>query len=514
MVPHRLASGNRALSQSVTAPNGASAQACREVADGLAELLRHDISEWTEHGFSLTKLRTVRRVLHGQIAGIDVFAKVFRADTIAARSRASLREAKGAREAANLATMRELGIAAVEPLAFGHAIDSEQRCSFLLTRAVPAEPFTFAASAEIAARAGRVVRQLHDLGVLPADLHPGNLLVSRGGGDDPKGDGEVHLCDLTSVRRVGAPSLRARAHGLAFFCNPIDGGPLDAIARPFLNGYRSVGAPLAKDLDELLALATRQLRASSVRSFGRRAMRSCKHTEAEPRRRARPRWFWHLPQTDASRDACRAFDAGEHEPRRSGRRGAVYLSPTLAVKDREAGKARKLWTAAYLLQFARVPTAAPLALRLHAGRGQVFSQRFQHPDLATELRQGTLPAEDVPQLARGLGRAIGRMHGHGLRNRDLKFDNLVRTDTADQLAMVDLDGVQLHGAEDTRGAGRDLGRLLAAFHNAGSPGGAATIRSFVWCYVRMRRRLLQAPPIPRILMRAEQRAREWTAVHR
>ena len=75
--------------------------------------------------------------------------------------------------------------------------------------------------------------------------------------------------------------------------------------------------------------------------------------------------------------------------------------------------------------------------------------------------------------------------------------------------MVDLDGVTLHSAEDTRGCGRDIGRLLAAWRDAGEPGGPATPARFLGAYYRARRRLLQDPPIGRITSHAERRAHEW-----
>jgi hypothetical protein len=80
--------------------------------------------------------------------------------------------------------------------------------------------------------------------------------------------------------------------------------------------------------------------------------------------------------------------------------------------------------------------------------------------------------------------------------------------------MVDLDGVSRGSAADTRGRGADLGRLLAAFRNAGAPGGAQTVATFLRSYLRANRRLLQRPPLRRMLVRAEHRAGEWATAHR
>ena len=306
--------------------------------------------------------------------------------------------------------------------------------------------------------------------------------------------------------------MRKRAAALAFFCNPLEGGPLDPQTRAFRRGYEAAGAEMPTGFHQELARATRQLRARALRSFGRRSTRSCKHTEAEPRQRATPRSFWHLigcEDQDELRSMCEQFTGENIEPRRTGRRGSVWLTDSMVIKDRDAGKARKLWLATYWLLFAKVSIAHPSALCLDKGRGKVFSRRLPSDNLHTELAAGSLDEHAIAMAARALGESVGRLHGHGLRNRDLKFDNLVREPGSGSIAMVDLDGVSLHAAEETRGCGRDLGRLLAAFGNSGCPGGDDSIRRFLQSYLRTRRRMLQSPPMKRILRRAESRAGEW-----
>ena len=479
-----------------------------KVAKALQELLQHDVAEWTKFGFEEIKLRTVRRVFRGQLASTAVHIKVFRADTIAAKAKKAMRTAKGEREAMHLTMAQKAGLPCVEPLAYGIAVDSSELNSFIVTRSVTGSDFAFPAPPTVASAAGSLMRQAHDAGFEPLDLHQGNLLITDGG--------YPILCDLTSLRHAGELSVRKRAAGLAFFCNPIDAGPLDSLTRDFLRGYKASGRPMADSFDAELARATRQLRAKSLKSFGRRSMRACKHTDAESRRRATPWFFWHLSgdtEDKSRRNECRSFQSDKHEARRSGRRGSVWLTESMAVKDRDAGKARKLWLANYWMLFAKVPIATPVALCLHGSRGKVFTNRLLNEDLQTELQAGKLSGDSIARCATALGNSIGRLHGHGLRNRDLKFDNLVRDPETDAIAIVDLDGVSQHAAEETRGCGRDLGRLLAAFFNADSPGGEQTLRRFLQAYVRTRRRMLQSPPMKRILKRAESRAKEWAARH-
>ena len=508
MVPQGPTPGNQALQHSSSFADGTALTAAPAVADALAELLRSEVAAWPQLGLTEHKRRTVRRVFSGRLGGVDAYVKVFRADTIAAKARRLLRRLhKGEREARNLQAARDARLPAVEPLAYGLARDGKELCSFIVTRGVAATPFTLPCEAPLAVSAGALIRRVHDAGLLPGDLHPGNLLV----GDD----GKPWLCDLTALRRAGDLSLRERAAALAFFCNPADGGPLDPVAKALLRGYAAAGA-LPDGFRHELARAARQLRATSLRSFGRRSTRSCKHTEAEPRRRATPRWFWFVEDGqdgEQLRAEAAAFDPDLHPPRRTGRRGSVWLCDTVAVKQRDAGKARKLWLAHYWLLFARVPTAPPVALQIDAGQGRVFVRRLPGLDIAAELRADALGSAAVARAARAVGRSVGRLHGHGLRNRDLKLDNLVRVPEDGEVAMVDLDGVTLHSAEDSRGCGRDLGRLLAAWQDAGSPGGPETASRFLRAYVRARRRLLQRPPIARIVSHALRRANEWRRSH-
>ncbi len=507
MVPHRPTPGNDSLPHSVTLTIGrATAMAESTVSDALRDLLAHDLETWPTRGFAPAKSRTVRSVFRGELAGVPVFLKVFRADTLADHVRDMVRRDRGSHEASNLLRAQALGLPVVEPIAHGFACEGERLRSFVVTRAVLGAPFSFALTAAPQFAVGALLRRVHELGVLPGDLHPGNVVVD--------GHGEPWLLDLTSVRHGNPPSLPHRARDLAFFCHELDGGALDPRARALLTGYAAAAA-LPQTFERELQLATHRWRSAALPSFGRRAQRSCRHTEVPPRRRGQPRWHWHLLGDDATtRTQCEQFAAAPPAPFKSGRRGAVWLLDQLVVKQRDASKAQRLWRASYWLLFARVPTAAPVALRLHAGLGQVFTRRLANPTLAVELANGALRGAGVLAVARSLGESLGRLHAHGLGNRDLKLDNLVRDPQSGEVCMVDLDGVDRRAVGDSRGRGGDLGRLLAAFRAAGAPGEAVTLRTFLRGYLRAHRWLLQEPPVRRLLRRAEQRAGEWASAHR
>lgn len=509
MVPQGPTRGNDRLPHSVAVASGrARATTLAAIAAPLTALLAHDVATWDTHGLERIKERTVRSVFRGALAGVPVHVKVFRADTLADRARDALRRPRGGHEAANLLRAAGLGLPVAEPLAYGAAEDGGQLRSFVVTRTIDgAAPFSFACDEATRRRVGALLRSIHDAGVEPGDLHTGNLLLD--------GDRAPWLVDLTAVRFAGPPSLPRRAAALATFCQDLDGGSLDPGATALLAGYLAAG-PLPPSFRRELELATHRWRARALRAFGRRATRSCRHTFVPERRRAEPRWHWHLAnggEDETVRERCRALQRDPGQPLRRGRRGAVWLHGDLAVKERDAGAARDLWHANYLLSFARVPIAPPVALCLHGGVGHVFCRRLAAPTLAAEVAAGRIDARAATVAAASLGNSVGRLHAHGLRNRDLKFDNLVRDPASGIVHIVDLDGVRLGAATDTRGAGADIGRLLAAFLAAGSPGGIATQRAFVRAYVRANRRLRRRPPLRRILRRAEQRAGEWASAH-
>lgn len=520
MVPLGPTPGNESLPRS-TAIAGGAATASDTVAEALTELLRNDVRDWTDHGLTRIKERTVRSVFEGRLGDVAVHIKVFRANKLSDRARDALRGEPGEREAKNLARARQLGLPAVEPLAFGTVQDGDgARRSFVVTATVPdARPFAFDLGPDVLTRTGALLRRLHDLGCAAADLHPGNLLVDA--------TGALHLIDLTAFRHAGEQGNRGRAAALARFCQEFDRGALARAARPLLAGYQG-DSPMPINFEALLADATRRWRSHALPAFGRRSERNCRHTLVERRRRGQPRWFERLVgATTAERDRAREFlarlpaaEGGEPqpgdtdlEPHKSGRRGEVWLSEDFVVKSRDASHARRLWRASYWLEFARVPAPQPIALRLDRGSGLVVTRRIGNPHLGDELAAGAIGAATAMALAGDLGTSVGRLHAHGLRNRDLKLDNLVRLPDEMRIAMTDLDGIRKKAPKDSRGRGADVGRLLAAFREADEPGGPAAIRAFLRGYVRAHRELLMDAPVRRLLRRATQRAGEWRESH-
>lgn len=466
---------------------------------GLAELLGlGDPASWK--GFEPIKSSTVRTVLRGVLSGqppVPAHVKLYRAVRLSDRARDAVWGSRAARELRNLLAARARGLPAVEPLAAGVLRGSAGARSFLVTASVEGAPLPRGPLPEEVARAaGELLRAAHDRGLRAHDLHPGNVLRTP--------EGALVLLDLTSARFGDALDPAERARALARFCADLDGGAAHPAARPFLEAY---GADAA--LIERTIRAGRRQRQRALSAFGRRATRRCRHTEVA-REQNGSIWSWRKDQ-QPWHDRARRLIESPPPPIKSGRRGSVHLDEHLVLKERSAAAARALLRACYWLEFAGVPHPEPVALRLWRGRGRLVLRRLPWPTLAEEV--GSLGRAERIAAARRLGEAVGRLHAHGLRNRDLKFENLVRDPTDGTVHMVDLDGIRRRTVLDRRGQAADLGRLLAAARAAGAADDMRVLGAFLRGYHAARSCLL-APRIDRYQRRLiAARASAWASAH-
>ena len=457
-------------------------------------------SEW--ESFEPIKTSKVRTILKGEIAGVPVHLKLFRAVRLSDRARDALAGSRGEREMSNLLEARSRGIAVVEPIAAGRVRGSFGSRSFLITTSAPGaalprgplDPAT-------AARVGTFLRTAHDKGLRARDLHPGNLLADA--------SGSIALLDLTSATLGATLEPEERAQALAFFCQDLDGGVLHPAALPLLDSYGISDAMRARAFSAGLSLRRRALVA-----FGKRALRACKHTLVT-RGSGGAREFHHVAGS-ALVPAAQELLArlASVEPLRVGRRGGVWLHTDLVVKQRTRAAARRLFAASYLLSFANVPGPLPVLLRLETGRGLVVTRRIHRPSLAVEIAQGTV---DLLAAAHSLGDSFGRLHAHGLRNRAAKLENLVFDPDTASICFVDLDGIRLRGSKDLRGQGADLGRLLAAVRAAVShvPRMEAlrALATFRKSYTAARLCLSHTKPSSHLWILAARRADAWRTAH-
>lgn len=473
------------------------------VADALASWFdREDPFAWPD--LTEVKSSTVRTVSRGTLAGIDVHLKLYRAVRLSDRARDALSGARGVKEFRNLREARARGLPVVEPLAAGRFSGTFGARSFLVTATVqdgvPLDRGPL--PAEQARAAGRLLRRAHDVGLRALDLHPGNVLATA--------NGDLRLLDLHSAVLTEPVDDDERARSLAFFCLGLDGGVLAQAAAPLLEGYAA-----SPGLVDKAARIGRTQRNHALAAFGRRATRNCRQTAVTRLADGAVR-SERKDVPDALRSAADAFVSGERpEPLKSGRRGAVWLTDALAIKQRPAAAAARLFRASYWLEFCDVPTPQPVALHLQRGKGLVATARVAAPDFATELRSGNLSRAELGRAAASLGRSVGRLHAHGLRNRDLKFDNLIRDPEDGGILVADLDGVRRKTPLDHRGRAADLGRVLAAWDDGhrGDPDVHAHVVRVFWRAYHRALRCLRTSSNKDLRRRSEARAREWRQSH-
>jgi len=473
----------------------------------LEELWRvEDPEAWAD--MELVKASTVRRVFRTRCGDRDVHVKLFRAVRLSDRARDAVGGSRAGREFDQLLRARERGLTAVEPLAAGTFRGTFGARSFLVTatapgaEALPAHPWTPA----LAEAVGRALRRAHDAGLHAPDLHRGNLLAAP--------DGTLWLLDLTGAHLAQPVEDADRARAMAFFFQHLDGGAAAPEAVPVWRAYAhgDLDHPRFVALRDRALRASRRLRHRALQAFGRRAFRPCRHTEVPRHHALRGRLYLHRPTQALHSEALTLLaDPRGAETIKEGRRGGVFQTEHLVAKTRTAAHARKLFRAAYWLLFAGVASPAPVALVTREKRGVVATVRLPGPNLLQEWSAGALSPDDVVRAARSLGDSVGRLHAHGLRHRDLKWDNLVRFE--DRVFIVDLDGVRRKLPSDGRGIGADLGRILAAWTAEQQPGGVAAARAFLRAYLRARRNLLAPGLTPHDLRTAQQRAAAWATAH-
>lgn len=319
-----------------------------------------------------------------------------------------------------------------------------------------------------------LAKKLFDAGADHPDLHLANFLVRE--------DHDLFVLDLHSARLRGGPlgaaARRGRlgklAHSLGLF-DPATAAWAGEELRWFAKAYAALeptlGPPdaLARDLRARAA----QVEAVRVRSRDRRCLvdsttfavekrlgrRVYRRREATPAVvdglvEAAPLALVHAHPRGRSRIEVVAAPAelglGERLVRKR------YLFPTLA--SRLGGVREPLplraWKAARACEVRGVPAPRHVALVLEGAvlprRGTVLMELLSGVSMVHRLLEAPTPPAPAARraLARELGRVIGRLHGSGLKHRDLAVQNLlVRPRSGDgaggwDVWVIDLDEVR------------------------------------------------------------------------
>ena len=343
----------------------------------------------------------------------------------------------------NLVRMREMGVAAVEPICCAE----RERVTVIATRAEP-EAATLGerlpamkeeARLEMARELGRVLHRLHDERFWHRDLHVGNVLTV------PRGDTlRLVLVDVQKMRRLAITvPLALRVRDLAALVSGLSGRGSEA-PTALLESY--VAAGRGPDLAELRERVERsRLRASKrrLRSRGRRCVKNSTgfRVEREARRLIYRRADVESDVVEGLVEAIRGGAGPRIDDVRGGplRQGSVRPShgssepgaPVVAsVAVREfverwpalrRGRGMHAWRTAHSAMLRGVAVALPLALvedRLFGFlRRSYLVMRWEE---AGETLEHALTEAMLPEA----GRFLSRLHTARLSFRDLSLAGL------------------------------------------------------------------------------------------
>ena len=461
-----------------------------------------DLDTWLASGMSVVvKSNPARTVYRVELPGATVFVKHCKISGPRAWGREVIRPPKAQLEFENTLALRERGVAAIEPLAWGGPDSPWPGESFLITRELTdATPFVHylqqvlphlaakehrAARRQIARSLGEFVARLHDAGVAHPDPHPGNLLVELPTNRIP----HFALIDLHAVS-VGRPlGQRESKKNLVLFNRWFQLRASRADRVRFWHAYRYARTTLPDPTPHELRRGAKELeRATIVSNLRFWAGR-------ESRCLGNNRYFRRIRRGDfrgfAVRDLPEEFiqqllanpDALLREPQtplfKDSRTStvAVLTMPTPAgvvpvvlkrvnVRSRweplknllRSSQVLRSWVSGHSLRDRCLPTPRPLAV-FHRYRSGLPAEGY----LLTELVPDPTPlrGEDrKPALA--LARLLRAMHDRGVSHRDLKAANVLLGRGSEPM-LIDLVGVRTCvRLSDTQRA-KELARLNVSF---------------------------------------------------
>lgn len=399
------------------------------------------------------------------------------------------------------------GVPAVAPLALGERRRGGRlHDSYLVTAAVPNarsldEVLEECPAVNQASRSGtrrpallsataRLCAVAHAAGVFHDDLHGGNILV-RNDEADPAVAPQLFLVDLPGVELSQSLDRRRTRDSLAMLCAGFLRRTSSAERRRFVREY--VAARRDLQIADERAFAT-EIYAAAIVHARRVAERRDKRVWADNRDFYRLRtsageahavrelspalveqwlerpaalWQAHVDRPVKLSVGSLVVEAELVGETRTIPAAVKRLRPKTwwkAVADRfRRGRAREAWHRGHALLARGIPTARPLAVyeshRSSRSESYLVTEWLEGAcDLhlyGWELVGRTAEARRrrIRQVAAAAGKVVGRLHDAGFTHRDLKGNNLLARESADdvELFLIDLDGLR-HGGRPTRAA--------------------------------------------------------------
>ena len=455
-----------------------------------------DLPGWQSAG----QLRVVKQNLQRTISIAvtptgSVYVKECRANTPRAWLRELVRPAKARLEFENARRLAELGIPAIEPIAWGSKSRWRPGESTLVSVAHRGVPFlelietpglSPARRRQSARSLARFLARLHDAGVAHPDPHPGNFLAEH------HGDAlRFVLTDLHAVR-FGSPLSWSESRANLTLLNryfQLRATRTDRLR--FWKAYFAHRRTLGGDADELARDLERVTADSNCRFWANRRGRYTGNNREFHKVRGPAASGYAVRELPTAvlgewlADPDRLFTQPGIRLLKDSRTSTVAETiihvdgvsrPVIGKRFRIKGRlglvknlfrtspGLRSWLSGNGLRDRDLPTARPLAYfqRRRFGlpaEGYIIFDKV--PD-ATELA-GSICRSDAPALADRLGRLMRQMHDRQVSHRDLKAPNILLTGTGADPVLIDLVGVVAGRMVSTKQRVRDLARLNASF---------------------------------------------------
>jgi tRNA A-37 threonylcarbamoyl transferase component Bud32 len=476
-----------------------------------------DLTAWQAAGLcEVVKRNLQRTITRVRLPGGTVYVKHCRVNTPRSWAREVLRPAKARLEFENALALRALGIATVEPLAWGAASHLLPGESYLVTREQPgAEPFLdflemtlpglppdvhWAVRRQVARCFAAFLAKLHDAGVAHPDPHPGNFLVELPPSRVPR----FVLTDLHAVRFGKPLSWPATRDNLILLNRyfQLRGGRADRLRfwQAYLRARSTLPADApatdwAKELEQATEASnhrfwtarlgrytennrdSHKVHSSGVSGFAVRDLPD----EVVRGWLADPDGVFAQPGVKLLKDSRSSTVAEVVVPTPVGPRAVVFKRFRLkgwvgAAKNvLRPSQALRSWVVGNNVRDRGLPTARPLAVfhRRRLGVPLAGYAVFEKVPDALGLPEAVAAHPHAVRVwAEKLGRLVRRMHDRQASHRDLKAPNVLMAGAAvdpgsAEPVLIDLVGVEVGRPVPDAVRVRDLARLNASF--LGSP---------------------------------------------